>query len=220
MKGDKFAAGATSGVLPAMPIKFNEGQMRDDLKQLPSEEFILKYMITQREYDLMVAGSEEKISSFAEEMKERAQLYERQSAAEKAQEEAAEHRECFLTPFVATDLVGRVIVSRDNPKAKKGQSALLLPKSLRKEKEMLPTTGHIIKATILATRVEPNTGQSRVEDVSSHYIGWRVLFSPMSGTAICFKGYPTWIQLELSEILCTVLREDVQLEQEDLEPMI
>jgi hypothetical protein len=76
---------------------------------------------------------------------------------------------------------------------------------------MLPTTGHIIKAVIV-----DGNGQNIGDD----YIGMRVLFSPMSGTAICFKGYPTWVELELAEIMAIVNKEDAQVIEETLEPMV
>lgn len=209
MEGDRLAKGARSATFAVAPnLKFDEGIMRDDLRKLPSEAFILKYMITQREYDLIVDGSDEKVSSFAEEMHQRAELYTRQIDADIAQEDTL-RRDCFLVPFVALGLTGRVIVSRDGPVDK--PSKLALPKSLRKDKTLLPTTGHVLKA-----KVFDDAGAEH----SDSFIGKRVLFSPMSGTAICFKGYPTWIQLELSEILAIVPVEDASLVEEELEPMV
>jgi len=211
MKGDRLASGARSATFVGPNMKFDEGVMRDDLRKLPSVAFILKYMITQREYDLLINSGEERVNAFAEEMKHQAEFYERGLASDQQQADSL-RRECFLTPFVPLGLIGRVIVDRDEPASPKGERGrLLIPRALRKEKTMLPTTGHIIKAVIY----DPNG-----VDISSDYIGMRVLFSPMSGTAICFKNYPTWIQLELSEILSVVNKEDVEIQEETLEPMV
>jgi hypothetical protein len=144
-------------------------------------------------------------------MKRQAEFYERGLAADAKQADSLK-RECFITPFVPLGLVGRVIVDRDEPASPRGERGrLLIPRALRKEKTMLPTTGHIIKAVIY---------DPQGNNVGDGYIGWRVLFSPMSGTPICFNGYPTWIQLELAEILGVVNKEDVQIQEETLEPMV
>jgi hypothetical protein len=206
-QGDRLASGERSAVFTGPRLKFTEGQMRDDLKTLPRFDFIEKYMITNREYQMLQDSTDERKSSFAEEMQQRADLAERQLKAE-ADQEATLKRECFLMPFVVSGVTGRVIVQRDGPVDK--PSPLLIPKSMRKDKTLLPTTGHVIKEMLLAE------GSSAAPSL----IGRRVLFSPMSGTAICFKGYPTWIQLELSEILAIVNKEDAELQDETLEPMV
>lgn len=210
-RGDQLASGARSAVFTGPKLRFSEGEMHDDLAKLTRVEFQDKYMITDHEYNMLASATEEKVSSFAEEMKQRAEIADRQLAAEKAQEDTL-RRDCFLTPFVPMGYNGRVIVSRDGPADK--PSKLLIPKSLRKDKTLLPTTGHVIVETIEVQ-----------QDATGHWqrlslLGKRVLFSPMSGTAICFKNYPTWIQLDLAEILAIVNREDVELQDETLEPMI
>jgi hypothetical protein len=211
MRGDALASGQRSAQFSVAPgLKFNEGEMRDDLAKMTSDDFIAKYMITRREYDLYLASSdEEDVSTFAEEMKARAEIYNKELERDTKQE-ASLNRECFLTPFVPVGITGRVIVSRDRPPGK--PSALALPKSLRKDKTLLPTTGHVIKETLDTL---DGTGFPK-----ESLLGKRILFSPMSGTAICFKGFPTWIQLDLNEILAIVDKEDVDLEEETLEPMV
>lgn len=203
MKGDALASGQRSAVFTGPKIKFTEGEIIDDVLHLTKQEFISKHMITEREYDMIInSGDDEKVSAFAAEMQQRAEFANRQLKAD-AQQEATLKRECFLTPFVAEGIIGRVIVARDGPVDK--PSALLIPKSMRKDKTLLPTTGHVIKETLFG---------------GASLLGKRVLFSPMSGTAICFKGYPTWIQLELTEILAVVNKEDAELQDETLEPMV
>lgn len=212
MQGDKLASGAKSASFAVAPnMKFDEAKMRIDLRMMPSEAFILKYMITQREYDLIKAGDEENVNAFAEQMKRQAEFYERGLAADQKQADTLK-RDCFLIPFVMLGCTGRVIVDRDEPASPKGERGrLLIPRSMRKEKTMLPTTGHIIKAVVF---------DASGANISDDFIGKRVLFSPMSGTPIMFNGYPTWIQLELSEILDWVVKEDAQVIEETLEPMV
>jgi len=212
MKGDRLASGARSATFVGPSIRFDEGVMRDDLHKLPAQAFILKYMITQREYDLLSSSDgEERVNAFAEEMKRQAEFYERGLAADAKQADSLK-RECFITPFVPLGLTGRVIVDRDEPASPRGERGrLLIPRALRKEKTMLPTTGHIIKAVIY----DPEG-----HDIGKTYVGARVLFSPMSGTPICFNGYPTWIQLELAEVMAIVNKEDAQIQEETLEPMV
>lgn len=211
MRGDALASGARSASFSVAPgLKFDEGQMRDDLAKLVSDDFIEKYMITRREYDMMLAaGDEDKVSSFAEEMKQRAAFNEAELARD-AKQDASLDRTCFLTPFTPVDITGRVIVARDRVPEK--GSSIVLPRSYRKDKVLLPTTGHVIKESLYT--------EGPLGTKAPTLIGKRILFSPMSGTAICFKGYPTWIQLELSEILAIVDREDVDLIEEELEPMV
>lgn len=208
-KGDQLAAGAASAVFTGPKLKFNEGEMRDDLSKLPSEAFIMKYMITQREYDMLQNATDEKLNTFAEDMKQKAEFNERLLAQDAAQE-ASLHRECFITPFLA-DVAGRVIVERDGPTDK--PSKLLIPRALRKDRTLLPTTGRVIKAVALYP-------DKLYADADCAIFGKRILFGQMSGTAICFKKYPTWILLEFSEILGIVEKSDVELEDETLEPMV
>jgi hypothetical protein len=212
MIGDKLASGARSATFTVAPgFKYDEAQMRKDLRDLPKQKFQEKYLIADAEYDLLNSGSDEHINSFAEQMKRQAEFYERGLQTDKQQADSL-RRECFLTPFVAVGLIGRVIVDRDEPATPKGQKGrLLIPRSLRKEKTLLPTTGHIIKAVVI---------NDRGEDISQDFLGKRILFGQMSGTPICFKMYPTWIQLELAEILAWVNKEDVEVLEVELEPMV
>ena len=212
MEGDKLARGARSATFAVAPnFKFDEAQMRSDLTRLPASAFMSKYMIAQAEYDLLTQGDGESVNDFAEEMKRQAEFYERGLAADAKQADSLK-RECFITPFVPLGLTGRVIVDRDEPASPRGERGrLLIPRALRKEKTMLPTTGHIIKAVIY----DPEG-----HDIGKTYVGARVLFSPMSGTPICFNGYPTWIQLELAEVMAIVNKEDAQIQEETLEPMV
>jgi hypothetical protein len=212
MKGDALASGQRSATFAVAPkIKFDEAEMRLDLTRLPASAFKAKYLIAQTEYDLLTSGDGVAVNDFAEQMKRQAEFYERGLAADAKQADSLK-RECFLTPFVPLGLMGRVIVDRDEPATPRGERGrLLIPKALRKEKTMLPTTGHIIKAVVF--------DQNGI-NVSDEYLGKRILFSPMSGTAICFTGYPTWIELELSEILAVVNKEDAQVIEETLEPLV
>lgn len=209
MEGDKLARGARSATFAVAPgLKFNEGEMHDDLKKLNPELFMVKYMITQIEYDMLKSGDEERVNTFAQDMKSRLDSVNRALAADEKQE-ASLRRDCFLTPFVQAGLSGRVIVDRDVPVKKR--SSIALPKSMRTERTLLPTTGHIIKAVVI---------DSEGKDHSDEFIGLRILFGQMSGSAICFKGYPTWTQLELAEIMCIVNKEDEEVVEETLEPMV
>jgi co-chaperonin GroES (HSP10) len=210
-RGDRLASGERSATFTGPRLHFTEGEMREDLLHLSKDAFIEKYRVAAREYDMLsTTSSEEKISSFHEEMQQRAEIYNRQLAAE-ADQDASLKRDCFLTPYIAAGLTGRVIVSRDGPADKPSQ--ILIPRSMRKDKTLLPTTGHVIKETIYASDGGP------IGPLDS-LMGKRVLFSPMSGTAICFKQYPTWILLELSEILAIVNKEDAELQDETLEPLV
>jgi len=215
MKGDALASGARSASFAVAPnLKFNEEEMRQDLAKLPASAFKAKYLIAQAEYELLTSGTDEHVNDFAEQMKRQAEFYERGLASDAKQADSLK-RECFLTPFTPQGFVGRVIVDRDEPATPKGERGrLLIPRALRKEKTMLPTTGHVIKETI---EPRPNF-EGRLEQLT--LIGKRILFSPMSGTAICFTGYPTWIELELSEIMAIVNKEDAQIQEETLEPMV
>lgn len=213
-RGDRLASGERSAVFTGPRLKFTEGEMREDLLHMSKAMFIAKYMVAEREYDMLTTtSSEEKISSFAEEMQQRAAMYNRQLKADAVQESTLK-RDCFLTPFVPINFSGRVIVAHDGPVDKPSQ--LLIPRGMRKDKTLLPTTGHVIKESL---NVDFNSWNSEKNQPPT-LVGRRILFSPMSGTAICFKGYPTWIQLELSEILAIVDKEDAELQDETLEPMV
>lgn len=212
MKGDTLASGAAKAVFLGPQLKFNQDELKQDFDRLPAEAFILKYLITQREYDLMVASKgEEVVNIFAEQMKRQAEFYERGMGSDRAQADSLS-RECFLTPCVLPGWTGRVIVDRDEPATPKGERGkLLIPRAMRTQKVLLPTTGHIIKAVVF----DPGG-----KDVSVELVGRRVLFNQMSGSPICFNGYPTWTQLELTEILCWVDKEDTQVIEEELAPMV
>lgn len=212
LEGDKLASGAPRATFLGPMLKFNEVQMRADFAVLPSAAFQEKYLITQREYDLL-SGGEEAVNSFAEQMKRQAEFYNRGLETD-ARLAASLNRDCFLQPFDLhlRGFVGRVITDRDEPATPRGERGrLLIPRSLRKEKTLLPTTGRIIKAVIF----DPS-GQ----DVSDSYIGRRILFQQMSGSAICFNSYPTWTLLELAEILCWVMNDAATVTEETLEPMV
>jgi len=213
MRGDKFASGAArSGVLPMQPIKFNEGEMQDDFKRLSPEMFMIKYMITQIEYDLMKSGGEERVSSFALDMQQRAEAVDRASALDDIEDSKLKRSCDFLEPFHPVGLSGRVLVGYDIPFENRRKSPLLIPKKLRTERTLLPTTGHVLRAAIWSEIAQ--------DWVSDSWLGRRVLFNQMSGSAICFTGFPTWNMLELSEILAIVTKEDYQVVEEPLEPMV
>ena len=213
MKGDALASGQRSATFTVAPgFKYDEVQMRKDLRDLPKTKFQEKYLIADAEYDLLNSGSDEHINSFAEQMKRQAEFYERGLATDQQQADSL-RRECFITPFVAGAAFGRVIVDRDEPATPKGaKGRLLIPRAMRKEKTLLPTTGHIIKACVYE-------GADGV-DISKSFLGRRILFGQMSGTPICFKQYPTWILLEITEILGWVDKEDAEVIEETLEPMV
>lgn len=208
MKGDFLASGGHSATFAVAPnLKFDEAQMRSDLSILPKQSFITKYMITEREYDLINHGDEEKVNDFAEQMRRQGEFYSRGLQTDAQQAESL-NRDCFITPYIAMS-AGRVIVDRDEPDSPKGERGrLLIPKALRKEKTLLPTTGHVIRATT----ADPNE--------AVHLFGKRILFGSFSGTAICFKNYPTWILLDVSEILAIIDKEDIDLRDQELEPMV
>lgn len=214
MEGDRLARGARSATFAVAPgLKFNEEEMRRDLTLLPASKFKEKYLIAQAEYDMLTTDNvegETAVNDFAEQMKRQAEFYERGLATD-AEQDASLKRECFLIPCVLPGYTGRVIVDRDGTSQKGARGVVLIPRSMRKEKTLLPTTGHIIKAVVY----DPEGKRA-----DSEFVGRRILFSPMSGTAICFKNYPTWMQLELSEILAWVNKEDAQVEEQTLEPMV
>lgn len=215
LRGDKLASGEARATFLGPMLKFDETEMRRDLTTLPKALFCEKYLVAEREYEMMTTWehSEEVVNSFAEQMRKQAEFYQRGLDAD-AQQAASLRRECFLEPFGLhiQGYAGRVIVDRDEPATPKGDKGrLLIPRSLRKEKTLLPTTGHIIKAFVLA----PDNS-----DFSPYMIGKRILFNQMSGSPICFSGYPTWTLLELAEIMCWVPDPEVRVVEEALEPMV
>jgi hypothetical protein len=213
--GDELASGGRSAVFTGPVMKFDEGIMRDDLKKMPSEEFITKYMITQREYDLMSSTrDEETINGFAKEMATKAAFYERGINLDEAQAESLK-RECFIEPYVPIGEMGKVIVDRDEPLLRDSLRSIIIPQRLQKAKTLLPTTGHIIKAVVFKQAPDGSA-----VDISNSFMGRRVLFGQMSGSAICFKGYPTWTMLDLAEIMGWVKSEQVEVEEIPLEPMV
>lgn len=208
MIGDKLASGAPSATFTGPRIHFNEEEMRQDLRRLPTAAFREKYWVTQNEYDMLQQSDGETTNMLLKVMHEEMEVIERLAAQDKAEDEGLE-RECFIDPFITGSAFGRVIVSRDQPKLRREQSKLALPRHLRKERERLPTTGHIIKAKVFCDG----------KDASSQFVGKRILFGPMSGQAICFRGYPTWIALDLNEIIGIVQQEDAEILEEELEPL-
>jgi len=208
MIGDKLASGASTATFSGPRLKFDEMKMARDLRELPAEAFKQRYYMAQPEYELLLASSGESTDSLARAIEERIEAIQRLTAEEQ-KEDAGLRRECFIEPFVAGGYYGRIIVSRDQPAAQ-NKSKLSLPRRLRTERERLPTTGHVIKA-----RVKDGQGN----DVSHTWIGARVLFGPMSGTAVCFRNYPTWIVLDLAEVLGIIHKEDAEIVEEELEPL-
>lgn len=208
MIGDKLASGAPSATFTGPRLKFDEFKLKQDFKQLPAATFMERYMIAQPEYDLMLKSNGEEANTLIREIQERTEAIERLIEEEK-REDAGLRRECFIEPFVAWGISGRVIVSRDKSVLPKEISKLALPRHLRKERERLPTTGHVIKSCVYDA-----TGLRNIS-----LDGKRVLFGPMSGTAICFRGYPTWIALDVAEIIGIVHKEDAQVIEEELEPL-
>lgn len=208
MIGDKLASGATSAVFTGPRLHFDEAKMRQDLRMLPASAFQEKYMVTQIEYELMFQSDGESTNTLLKAIQDHTEAIERLTAQDKAEDEGLQ-RECFIEPYVAFGLSGRLIVSRDQPVLPKAVSKLALPRHLRKERERLPTTGHVIKSRIYESNGTQHFGLD----------GKRVLFGPMSGTAICFKNYPTWISLDVNEIIGIVGREDAEIVEEELEPL-
>jgi hypothetical protein len=183
--------------------------MEQDIRTLRVEEFTAKYMITMREYELLLDSTGEKTNILTKQMEEQTEVIERLVQQDKAEDKALQ-RQCFIEPFLAPGALGKVIVSRDAPTLRAEQSKLALPRHLRKERERLPTTGHVIRAAIL---------NGAGVEIGHQFIGLRIIFGPMSGTALCFKGYPTWIMLDVNEILGIVHKEDAEPLEEPLEPL-
>jgi hypothetical protein len=209
MEGDKLASGAKSAQFHGPKLRYAQDEQFVDLRAMPAAKFKEKYMVTQREYDMLVVSDGTSVDSLAKEMEEHAEVIERLLEQDKSEDRALK-RECFLEPFLALGMSGRVIVTRDLPVARAEQSKLALPRHLRKVRERLPTTGHVIRA-----RVVSEVG----EEIGANFVGKRILFGPMSGQAITFKEFPVWIILEVSEILAWVHREDAEVVEEELEPL-
>jgi hypothetical protein len=209
MIGDKLASGAPSATFTGPRLNFDQATMQRDLRELPEQAFLDKYMITSREYTLMISSDGEETNSLIRQVQQHAEAIERLVEQEKKEDQDL-RRQCFIEPFIAHDMAGRILVSRDQPVLRKETSKLALPRHLRQQRESLPTTGHIIRATVV---------NSQGEDVGHKLIGLRVIFGPMSGTAICFKNYPTWILLDIHEVLGLVMKEDAEIVEQELEPL-
>lgn len=209
MQGDKLASGAASATFTGPKLHFDEQEMQQDLRRLSRDAFCDKYMMTAREYTLLLASDGEKTIDLIREVEEHTEAIDRLLAEDRKQDEGLK-RECFITPFVAGGSFGRIFLTRDQPVLPREQSKLALPRHLRKERERLPTTGHII-----AAKVFDGEGHDR----SGDFIGKRVLFSPMSGGAICFRNYPTWLYLDVNEIIGIIHKEDAEVLEEELEPL-
>lgn len=197
--GDKLARGARSATFVGPRIKIDESQMRDDLKTLTKFAFCERYMVTEREYAMMTSPrpdvQERSTETFLE---ERRQAYERETEIEAKNEAKLVSRQCFIMPST-----GRLIVLRDGEHKERGGGRIVLVNDPKKRK-LLPTTGHVIAC-----------GEG-----TDFWMGKRVLFGQMSGTVICFAGFPMWIMLQVEEVMGEVTKEDAQLVEETLEPMI
>lgn len=209
MIGDKLASGAASAVFTGPKLKFDEAEMRQDLRRLPAVAFCDKYMVTAREYELMLTSDGEQTNALIRDIQDHAEAIERLIAQDKKQDESL-RRDVFIKPFAGHGISGRVLVSRDQAVARQATSKLALPRHLRKERERLPTTGHVLDTDIIT---------SEGEDARNQLLGKRVLFGPMSGTPVCFNNYPTWILLDVAEILALVNKEDAEVIEEELEPL-
>jgi co-chaperonin GroES (HSP10) len=110
----------------------------------------------------------------------------------KTNESFAVPTRCFLKPTA-----GRVIAAQDEPK---GASKLIITPGKYKAR---PTTGRIIACS-------PGT---------EVWLNKRVLFSPMSGTAVKFKNRPAWIALSVDEIIAEIDATDEELDGEQPLPL-
>jgi co-chaperonin GroES (HSP10) len=99
---------------------------------------------------------------------------------------------CFLTPTE-----GRIIVAQDVPVSP--SKIIKIPK----QHLARPTTGRVVAA---ATGLE-------------HWLGKRVVYGMMSGTALQFKNRPAWIVLQEAEIVATIDAEDAEIEQDQPLPL-
>lgn len=204
MIGDKLASGASSATFTGPRLKFEENQMRRDLKELPASAFMEKYLVTQREYDLMLDSDGQEANMLTKAVQDHLEAIERLTVQDKAQEESLK-RKCPFKPFYRPDLTGRIISTRDQPKVSEAISKLALPRHLRQQKEVLPTTGYIIDI--------------ESDPPARDLIGTHIIFGPMSGQAMCFNGYPTFYILETSEILAVITDPKAQVVEQELEPL-
>jgi hypothetical protein len=209
MQGDKLASGAERAQFHGPKISVDEARQREDLRSMSEADFKFKYLITNLEYKMLLESDGEKTNMLMKQMQEQTEVIERLTALDKAEDQAL-RKQCFIEPFLSPGAIGRVIVTRDIPTVSAETSKLALPKHLRKEKTRLPTTGHIIRAQIL---------NAAGDHIGHNFIGLRILFGPMSGTAICFEGYPTWIMLDVNEIMGIVHKEDAVPIEEPIEPL-
>lgn len=210
MIGDKLASGAPSATFTGPKIKVDPIEMDRDFHTLPAFVFREKYMITEREYDLMV-GSDgiPPTNMLAKSMEDHLEIINRMSAHDQKQDESLK-RDCPISPYIAYGLTGRVIASRDRPAVRRSVSRLALPRDLRKQREMLPSTGQIVRATVV---------NQEGKEIGASFLGKRIVWGGMSGQALCFDGYPTFIELELAEILGFMDRDDVKITEQELEPL-
>jgi hypothetical protein len=208
MQGDKLASGAASATFPGPRLKFDQAEMQQDLHRLPAQAFRDKYMVTTTEYELMIRSDVNVANAFARSMEDHLEVINRLTQKDERQEESLK-RECFIKPFFPNGDSGRIIVSRDQPAKKPAK--IYLPRDMRKQRELLPSTGRVLRALVV---------DAAGNDVSQQYIGQRIVFGGMSGTALCFSGYPTWITLDVGEILGLVEKEDVQIIEQELEPLV
>lgn len=196
--GDLLARGAPSATFLGPKLKIDELEFNTDLAKLAKEQFCDKYMVSSRYYDMLTSKDEDRSGTARQTfLEEAAANYKRQAAAEAARETKLTSRHCFIIPAF-----GRVIVLRDGEYKNRG-NRIILADDPRKRK-LLPTTGHVIACA----------------DGLGEWMGKRVLFGQMSGTAICFNGMPDWIMLQVEEIMGEVTKEDAQLVGQELEPMV
>ena len=212
LEGDKLASGAPRATFMGPMMKFNELQMRQDLTVLPMQTFCEKYLITMREYEMLArSDNEQAVNAFAEQMKRQAEFYQRGLDSDAAQADSLK-RDCPLELCYMPGCGGKVLVSRDEPATPSGERGrLLIPRSMRKEKVLLPTVGEIIKAVVF---------DAEGRDISKQFIGRRILFQQMSGSAVCFNMYPTWQLLDLAEIMAWVVDDKASVVEEQLESMV
>lgn len=209
MIGDKLASGAPSATFTGPRIKFEEAEVQFDLRRLPAQAFKEKYMITEREYQLMISSDGEATNALAREIETRIEAIKRLTEQDQQQDESLK-RDCPFAPFCEPGWTGKVVVTRDQPALRQMQSRLALPRHMRQQREKLPTTGKVIESNVYDGNGVPRTD----------LMGLRVIFGPMSGTAICFSGYPTFITLDIAEIIATVRNADAEIVEQEIEPMV
>lgn len=188
------------------PIKIDESAMYQDLARMSVTEFQEKYLVTPTEYNMLIKSHGEASNVLLKAMQDHTEVIERLAAVDAAQDESLK-RPCPFKPFYNHGAAGRVVVTRDQPVLRPEQSRLALPRRLRTQKEVLPTTGHIIDVA--------STSQSIHDDL----INKRIIFGPMSGTTICFSGYPTFYILEIAEILGIIVDDKAKVIEQEIEPL-